>query len=117
MFNFIIINITFLILILLLDINSNKYYILMIDKEKKEADALKKVKELIKKDPTLSIICSRYEEQDLLRDDSIKDVVVVSLSDDIFGKSFYVYTDADTLDLLYVQGPHRYIEIVDFFEL
>lgn len=89
----------------------------MIDKEKKEADALKKVKELIKKDPTLSIICSRYEEQDLLRDDSIKDVVVVSLSDDIFGKSFYVYTDADTLDLLYVQGPHRYIEIADFFEL
>ncbi|KAA0127923.1 hypothetical protein FY557_10985 [Chryseobacterium sp. SN22] len=60
----------------------------MIDKEKKEADALKKVKELIKKDPTLSIICSRYEEQDLLRDDSVKDVVVISLSDDIYGKSF-----------------------------
>ncbi|WP_294296010.1 hypothetical protein [uncultured Chryseobacterium sp.] len=89
----------------------------MIDKEIKEADALKKVKELIKKDPTLSIICSRYEEQDLLRDDSIKDVIVVSLLDDIYGKAFYVYIDAETLDLLYVQGPHRYIEIADFFEL
>ncbi|WP_149247300.1 hypothetical protein [Chryseobacterium sp. SN22] len=68
--------------------NNYKIVLTMIDKEKKEADALKKVKELIKKDPTLSIICSRYEEQDLLRDDSVKDVVVISLSDDIYGKSF-----------------------------
>ncbi|CAI8922343.1 hypothetical protein [Chryseobacterium sp. IT-36CA2] len=89
----------------------------MPDKQKQEKDALKKIEELIKKDPTLSIICSRYEEKDLLRDDSVKDVIVVSLSDDIYGKSFYVYIDAETLDLLYVQGPHRYIEIADFFEI
>lgn len=89
----------------------------MINKQKKEAEVLEKVKELIKKDPTISIRCSRYEEQEIMRDNSLKDVIVVSLSDDLYGKSFYVYADAETLDLLYVQGPHRYIEIKDFFEL
>ncbi|WP_294206443.1 hypothetical protein [uncultured Chryseobacterium sp.] len=85
----------------------------MIDKDK----AFEKVKELMKVDPTISVINSFYKEKDMLRDDSIKDVIVVSLLDDIYGKSFYVYIDAETLDLLYVQGPHRYIEIADFFEL
>lgn len=89
----------------------------MLDKEKKAADALKKVKELIKNDSTISLINAFYREQDILRDDSVQDVVVVSLSDDIYGKSFYVYINAETLDLLYVQGPHRYIEIADFFEI
>uniref|UniRef100_A0AAU6WS40 Uncharacterized protein n=1 Tax=Chryseobacterium endophyticum TaxID=1854762 RepID=A0AAU6WS40_9FLAO len=89
----------------------------MIDKEKKRSRRIKESEGTYKKDPTLSIICARYEEQDLLRDDSIKDVIVVSLLDDIYGKAFYVYIDAETLDLLYVQGPHRYIEIADFFEL
>ena len=89
----------------------------MPDKEKKAADALKKVKELIKNDSTISLINAFYREQDILRDDSVQDVVVVSLSDDIYGKSFYVYINAETLDLLYVQGPHRYIEIADFFEI
>ncbi|WP_294271112.1 hypothetical protein [uncultured Chryseobacterium sp.] len=86
----------------------------MINKEKK---AFEKIKELMKVDPTISVINSFYKEKDILRDDSIKDVIVVSLLDDIYGKAFYVYMDAETLDLLYVQGPHRYIEIVDFFEL
>lgn len=83
----------------------------------KEKEAFEKIKELMKVDPTISVINSFYKEKDILRDDSIKDVIVVSLLDDIYGKSFYVYTDAETLDLLYVQGPHRYIEIADFFEL
>ncbi|WP_378104113.1 hypothetical protein [Chryseobacterium sp. sg2396] len=86
----------------------------MINKEK---EALDKIKELMKVDPTISVINSFYKEKDILRDDSIKDVIVVSLLDDIYGKAFYVYIDAETLDLLYVQGPHRYIEIADFFEL
>lgn len=86
----------------------------MINKEK---EAFEKIKELMKVDPTISVINSFYKEKDILRDDSIKDVIVVSLLDDIYGKSFYVYIDAETLDLLYVQGPHRYIEIADFFEL
>jgi|GEM_PF-6376855 len=86
----------------------------MINKEKK---AFEKIKELMKVDPTISVINSFYKEKDILRDDSIKDVIVVSLLDDIYGKAFYVYMDAETLDLLYVQGPHRYIEIADFFEL
>lgn len=85
----------------------------MIDKDK----AFEKVKELMKVDPTISVISSFYKEKDMLRDNSIKDVIVVSLLDDIYGKSFYVYIDAETLNLLYVQGPHRYIEIADFFEL
>lgn len=71
----------------------------------------------MKVDTTISVINSFYKEKDILRDDSIKDVIVVSLLDDIYGKAFYVYMDAETLDLLYVQGPHRYIEIADFFEL
>lgn len=86
----------------------------MINKEKK---AFEKIKELMKVDTTISVINSFYKEKDILRDDSIKDVIVVSLLDDIYGKAFYVYMDAETLDLLYVQGPHRYIEIADFFEL
>jgi len=86
----------------------------MINKEK---EAFEKVKELMKVDPTISVINSFYKEKDILRDDSIKDVIVVSLLDDIYGKPFYVYIDAETLDLLYVQGPHRYIEIADFFEI
>lgn len=86
----------------------------MINKEK---EAFEKVKELMKVDPTISVINSFYKEKDILRDDSIKDIIVVSLLDDIYGKSFYVYIDAETLDLLYVQGPHGYIEIADFFEL
>lgn len=86
----------------------------MINKEK---EAFEKVKELMKVDPTISVINSFYKEKDVLRDDSIKDIIVVSLLDDIYGKSFYVYIDAETLDLLYVQGPHGYIEIADFFEL
>ncbi|MGU3376644.1 hypothetical protein [Chryseobacterium sp. M5A1_1a] len=89
----------------------------MPDKEKKAADALKKVKELIKNDSTISLVNAFYREQDILRDDSVQDVVIVSLSDDIYGKSFYVYINAETLELLYVQGPHRYIEIADFFEI
>lgn len=83
----------------------------------KEKEAFEKVKELMKVDITISVINSFYKEKDTLRDDSIKDVVVVSLLDDIYGKSFYVYMDAETLELLYVQGPHRYIEIADFFEI
>ncbi|MGD1318850.1 hypothetical protein [Chryseobacterium sp. 2R14A] len=83
----------------------------------KEKEAYEKVKELMKVDATISVINSFYKEKDTLRDDSIKDVVVVSLLDDIYGKSFYVYMDAETLELLYVQGPHRYIEIADFFEI
>lgn len=86
----------------------------MINKKK---EAFEKVKELMKVDPTISVINSFYKEKDILRDNSIKDVIVVSLLDDIYGKSFYVYIDAETLDLLYVQGPHRYIEIADFFEI
>lgn len=84
----------------------------MINKKK---EAFEKVKELMKVDPTISVINSFYKEKDILRDNSIKDVIVVSLLDDIYGKSFYVYIDAETLDLLYVQGSHRYIEIADFF--
>jgi hypothetical protein len=83
----------------------------------KKKEAFEKVKELMKVDPTISVINSFYKEKDILRDNSIKDVIVVSLLDDIYGKSFYVYIDAETLDLLYVQGPHRYIEIADFFEI
>lgn len=84
----------------------------MINKEKQ---AFEKVKELMKVDPTISVINSFYKENDTLRDDSIKNVIVVCLLDDIYGKSFYVYMDAETLELLYVQGPHRYIEIDEFF--
>lgn len=84
----------------------------MINKKKQ---AFEKVKELMKEDSTISVINSFYKENDTLRDDSIKNVIVVSLLDDIYGKSFYVYMDAETLELLYVQGPHRYIEIDDFF--
>ncbi|WP_449399891.1 hypothetical protein [Chryseobacterium wanjuense] len=80
-------------------------------------EAFEKVKELMKVDPTISVINSFYKEKDILRDNSIKDVIVVSLLDDIYGKSFYVYIDAETLNLLYVQDPHRYIEIADFFEI
>lgn len=84
----------------------------MINKEKQ---AFEKVKELMKVDPTISVINSFYKENDTLRDDSIKNVIVVCLLDDIYGKLFYVYMDAETLELLYVQGPHRYIEIDEFF--
>lgn len=84
----------------------------MINKKKQ---AFEKVKELMKEDSTISVINSFYKENDTLRDDSIKNVIVVSLLDDIYGKSFYVYMDAETLELLYVQGPHRYIEIDEFF--
>ncbi|OVE54719.1 hypothetical protein [Chryseobacterium mucoviscidosis] len=84
----------------------------MINKKKQ---AFEKVKELMKEDSTISVINSFYKENDTLRDDSIKNVIVVSLLDDIYGKSFYVYMDAETLELLYVQGPHRCIEIDEFF--
>lgn len=83
----------------------------------KKKEALEKIKELMKVDSTISVINSFYKEKDILRDNSIKDVIVVSLLDDIYGNSFYVYIDASNLDLLYVQGPHRYIEIADFFEI
>lgn len=87
-----------------------------MDKEQKEAEVLKKVKELLK-DPTLSIICSSYSEDEELRDGTAKDIVIVSLLDDIYGNGFRVYADAETLELLYVQGPFRSVEIEDFFEL
>ena len=28
---------------------------------------------------------------------------------------YFVYVDAETLELLYVMGPHKYIEIKEFF--
>lgn len=88
----------------------------MPDKQKKESEALKKVENLLK-DPTLSIIYSRYSEDEELRDKTVKDIIIVSLLDDIYGKGFRVYADAETLELLYVQGPYRSVEIEDFFEL
>ncbi|KQT24246.1 hypothetical protein ASG22_09525 [Chryseobacterium sp. Leaf405] len=89
---------------------------MITDKEQIQYNAGKKVIEKLQTiDFPISKINSRYEVKSTLRDGSIKDVVVISLKDATIGNYFHIYVDAINLNLLYVLGPHQYIEINDFF--
>lgn len=87
----------------------------LTDEEKIEYQAAKKVIEkLIKNDIISDQIQSNYIKNKKLRDGTIKDIVTISYFD-MMQQRYFVYVDAETLELLYVMGPHKYIEIKKFF--
>ena len=87
----------------------------LTDEEKVEYQAANKVIEkLIRNDIISDQIQSNYIKNKKLRDGTIKDIVTISYFD-IMQQRYFVYVDAETLELLYVMGPHKYIEIKKFF--
>lgn len=87
----------------------------LTDEEKTEYQAGKKVIEKLNKNDIFSAqILSSYKKNKKLRDGTIKDIVIISYFD-MMEQVYFVYVDAETLELLYVMGPHKYIEIKDFF--
>lgn len=87
----------------------------LTEEEKIEYQAGKKVIEKLIKNKIFSAqISSNFHKNDELRDGTIKDIVTISYFD-MMEQVYFVYVDAETLELLYVMGPHKYIEIKEFF--
>ena len=62
-------------------------------------------------------IMTYFSKDALLRDGSIKDVLMTSFTEPLFDKDITVVTDPETLEMLYVwTGVRSFAEIEDFFQ-
>lgn len=62
-------------------------------------------------------IMTHFSKDSLLRDSSIKDVLITSFTEPVFDKDISVITDPETLEMLYVRTDvRRFMEIDDFFQ-
>ena len=85
--------------------------------EEKKTVVTEKVKDLLKNsDITYSYISSIYNEAAIHRDGTERALIVTIAVDSLLDRMSQVYTDPDTLELLYVQtGPASFVDIDTFF--
>lgn len=75
-------------------------------------------KRLVESEIAYNRLSTQYEEDGLLRDGTPKAVFVTIVYEPLFGSDSHIITDADTLELLYVQtGPASFVDIDVFFSV
>lgn len=86
-------------------------------KEKKQ-ELTQRIKEKLDAiDYRITMIFTTYDEEGLLRDGTTKALFATTFTDPVLDKSTHVYSDPETLEMLYLQtGPTTFVEIDDFFK-
>ena len=67
-------------------------------------------------DYRIKMIFTVYDEDGLLRDGTKKALFATSFTEAILGRNINVYSDPETLEMLYMQtGPMNFVEVDKFF--
>ncbi len=84
----------------------------------KEIEMTKRVKEKLDNiNYRITMIFTNYDKEGLLRDGSKKELLTTTFVEPILDKSTHIYSDLETLEMLYVQtGPTNFTDIDVFFK-
>jgi hypothetical protein len=87
--------------------------------EEKEDELTKRVKgKLDSINFRITSIMTHFSKNDLLRDGTYKDVFVTSFTEPLMDGDFFIISDFETLEMLYVQtGPMNFMDIDEFFKV
>lgn len=64
----------------------------------------------------ITMIFTTYDKDGLLRDGTRKELLATTFTEALLDRSIHVYSDPDTLEMLYIQtGPMNFVEVDTYF--